>query len=93
MKDTINYVAMAADLSTPHITIEGTVMDEDGLPIVGAIAKVSDSYKGTVTDFDGHFALTIPRDATLDVMYIGARTESFSELADRSNLKITLHKE
>ena len=38
-------------------TLSGTVVDGNGEPVIGAAVKVVGTTTGTVTDFDGHFAL------------------------------------
>ncbi|GAB3652395.1 TonB-dependent receptor [Echinicola sediminis] len=54
-------------------TIKGNVSDAaDQSPIVGASVMLRDIGKGTVTDLDGNFSLTVPGlPATLVVSYLG----------------------
>ena len=60
--------------STPNDSkVSGTVVDEDGSPIAGAVIEVRGSKQGLVTDFDGKFSLTVPQGSTLDVMFVGPR--------------------
>ena len=73
--------------------ISGTVLDEDGNPIVGAIIMLHDSNLGTITDFDGKFSYPFPIGSTIDVMYVGMGTCSVNIKADMAPLKITLIKE
>ena len=76
-----------------QIPISGLVLDDQGQPIVGAIVKVHDHTLGTITDFDGSFSLNIPQGSTIDVMYIGTETCSFTNLNEPANFKITLPKD
>lgn len=81
-------------LSTPaQIPISGLVLDDQGQPIEGAIVKVQGHTLGTVTDFDGRFSLDIPQGSTIDVMYIGMETCSFTNLNEPANFKIMLPKD
>ena len=81
-------------LSTPaQIPISGIVLNDQGQPIVGAIVKVHDHTLGTITDFDGCFSLDIPQGSTIDVMYIGMETCSFTNLNEPANFKIRLPKD
>lgn len=81
-------------LSTPaQIHISGLVLDDQGQPIEGAIVKVQGQTLGTVTDFDGCFSLDIPQGSTIDVMYIGMETCSFTNLNEPANFKIMLPKD
>lgn len=73
--------------------ISGTVLDEDGTPIVGAVIMLRDSNLGTITDFDGKFSYPFPIGSTIDVMYVGMGTCSVNIKADMAPLKITLIKE
>lgn len=41
-------------------TVQGTVVDSSSLPIPGASVFVKGTTKGTVTDLDGNFTLTVP---------------------------------
>lgn len=55
------------------VTVNGMVVDETGEAIIGATVTVK-GVKGTgvVTDFDGHFKLTVPSEnVTVVVTYIG----------------------
>ena len=82
------------NLSTSaQIPISGIVLDDQGQPIVGAIVKVHDHTLGTITDFDGCFSLDIPQGSTIDVMYIGMETCSFTNLNEPANFKIRLPKD
>lgn len=63
--------AMASIAQAQTITVKGQVVDQDGLPLVGATVKVKDSKGGSVTDLDGNFQLAVPSNATLVVSYVG----------------------
>ena len=55
-------------------TIEGTVKDPDGIPLMGAnvVIKNSEPPRGTTTDFDGNFTLDVkPGDKFIMVKYLG----------------------
>ncbi|MDX1478820.1 MAG: SusC/RagA family TonB-linked outer membrane protein [Saprospiraceae bacterium] len=57
-------------------TIEGTVTDQAGSPLIGANILVKNSDLGTTTDINGNYSLTLPADeAVLLVSYIGFRKE------------------
>lgn len=42
-------------------TVKGTVLDENGEPMIGATVKAVGSQGGTVTDMDGHYVLKSTR--------------------------------
>lgn len=58
-----------------NVTVAGTVKDVNGEPIIGANVLVSGSTVGTITDIDGKFSLTAPRDAVLDISYLGYKSQ------------------
>lgn len=56
--------------------IEGTILDENGEPIIGASIVVEGTTNGVISDFDGHFELNVPRKATIIISYIGYKNQS-----------------
>ncbi|MDR1371062.1 MAG: TonB-dependent receptor [Dysgonamonadaceae bacterium] len=56
------------------IPLSGTVVDEGGLPIVGATIKESGTTNGTTTDIDGKYSLRVNPKATLEIIYLGYET-------------------
>lgn len=54
------------------IRFTGTVIDEAGIPVIGANILVKGTTNGTITDMDGRFTLiNVPENAILVVSYIG----------------------
>ncbi len=53
------------------VSISGTVTDSNGEAIIGANIVEKGSTNGTITDLDGHFNLTVPRNSILVISYIG----------------------
>jgi len=57
-------------------TVTGTVVDENGEPLIGATVLPMGGGQGTATDIDGKFTLTIPaRVHDLQVSYVGLATQ------------------
>ena len=54
-----------------EVQVKGRVTDPSGQPVIGAVVQILGSKNGTVTDVDGAFQLIAPRDAMLEVAYIG----------------------
>lgn len=78
-----NEVITADSLPTrAQVTINGCVKDADGTPIVGVIIVAGNKRLGSITDIDGNFSVTFPRDSTLRLKYLGYKNKvySFSEL-------------
>ncbi len=55
--------------------VTGTITDETGEALIGVSVKVKDSTVGTITDFEGHFTLEASPGSTLEISYIGYKTE------------------
>ncbi len=72
------------------IVVTGTVLDEGGLPVIGANIMVKGMNVGTITDMDGHFSLEVPyAEATLTVSFIGYTTQDVP-LKGRKNVDVVL---
>ena len=69
--------------------ITGTIVDNAGVPIIGANVSVKGTTTGTITDVDGNFSLSVPADAVVEISYIGYLTETF-KVGNRSHLEVVL---
>ena len=66
-----------ASVYAQDIQVKGTVIsatDNEPLPGVNVSVKGNTSI-GTITDFDGNFILSVPSDATLQISFIGFKTQ------------------
>lgn len=54
-----------------NIGISGKVMDQQGLPVIGAGVLEKGSVRGTITGTDGSFAMTVPSGATIVFSALG----------------------
>ena len=58
------------------IKITGTVVDQAGIPIIGAnITVKNQTGTGTITDIDGRFTFEVPANSTLSISYIGYKNQ------------------
>lgn len=82
-------LAGAAEINAQSLSVKGTVLGDDGLPVIGATVKVKNSKISTVTDINGQFTLKnlSSTDKRLIVSYIGMVTE---EVAVKPNMQIVL---
>jgi TonB-linked SusC/RagA family outer membrane protein len=56
--------------------VTGTVLDEDGFPLIGVTVVEKGTSSGTVTDIDGSYSITVSDgDAVLRFSYIGFTTQ------------------
>ena len=69
--------------------ITGTVIDDTGLPVIGANVVQKGTTNGIITDVDGHFSLEIPEDATLEISYIGYLSKEI-QVNNQRNIQVNL---
>lgn len=65
------FIGIGIYAQTP---VKGTVVDENGEPIVGASIQVKGASVGTLTDVDGNFKLSVKENSTLTISYVGYLT-------------------
>ena len=63
-----------AALAQNDVTVSGTVVDENGEPILGAGVVVKGTTTGTTADLDGVFSLTVPAGSVLQFISVGFET-------------------
>ncbi|MDD2960584.1 MAG: TonB-dependent receptor [Muribaculaceae bacterium] len=71
------------------ITVQGTVVDPSGEPLIGASIAAKGTSTGTATDFDGKFSIAVEKDATLVVSYVGYETQNVA-VNNQTSLRIVL---
>lgn len=82
------FFAVAA-LYAQNITVKGTVVDQQGEPIVGASIHVLGTNGGTTTNIDGEFTVTCDGNAKLEVTYIGFDKQTVN-VGNRRSLNIVM---
>lgn len=70
-------------------TITGVVIDESGIPIIGANIKIKGTSEGIITDIDGKFTLQVSEGAVLEISYVGYSTKII-KTAGQTTFSITL---
>ncbi len=76
-KSSILMMLMALFMSVTSFAqgIKGTVIDENGEPVIGAtVAEKSNAKNATITDFDGNFTVNVKAGQVITVTYIGYQT-------------------
>ena len=77
MKKNIFFLFLFASIlaNAQTFTLKGKVVNENNEPLPGATILVKKSKKGTSTDFDGKFQLTLPSgEHLIEVRFIGYKT-------------------
>ena len=80
---------VALPVLAQKITVQGTVVDTTGEPLIGASVIPAGTTTGTATDFDGSFTISVDPNATLTVSYVGYEPQSVA-VAGRTNITIEL---
>lgn len=71
-------------------TITGNIVDNSGIPIIGATILVAGTTNGTTTDLDGDFTLgNVSSNDVLQISYIGYVTQTIT-LGNQTNMQIIL---
>lgn len=69
-------------------TVKGKVQDETGLPLPGATVMVTGTSISAVTDIDGNFEIAAANGATLDIMYVGYKTQVVAVTGNTLSVKM-----
>ena len=86
----IHTDAFIRDAESIALDISGTVMDNEGNPLIGVNIRVKGTDFGTATDADGAFYLEdVDEEAILVFSYIGYQTKEVS-VAGNTSLTVTL---
>ena len=71
-----------------NLNVSGRVLDENGEGLIGAGVVIQGTTKGTITDIDGNYELSVPQGATLEFSCVGYATQSVEVTGSR--LDVTL---
>jgi len=72
-----------------NITVTGTVVDESGEPLIGATVQQKGITNGVATDIDGNFSISVPKNASLVVTYVGYTTQTVA-VEGRTKITVTM---
>ncbi|MBQ2459876.1 MAG: TonB-dependent receptor plug domain-containing protein, partial [Bacteroidaceae bacterium] len=79
----MSLVAMAQN------NVRGTVVDENGEPVVGATVRVAGTQTGTITGIDGDFSIAAPAQGVLSVSHVGFTTQEV-KVSGRQQIQVVL---
>ncbi|WP_435138316.1 SusC/RagA family TonB-linked outer membrane protein [Formosa sp. A9] len=81
-----------AQNSTDRKEITGSVLDNNGMPVLGVNIVEKGVSNGVVTDFDGNYSITVKSDAILVFSYVGLKTVEHS-VEGKSRIDVTLQED
>ncbi|MAM19164.1 MAG: TonB-dependent receptor [Christiangramia sp.] len=76
-------------LLAQEVNVQGTVTDENNIPLLGVNVLVKDQSSGTTTDFDGNYSIQVPSGTILSFSYVGYQTKEFT-ITEAQTLDVTL---
>ena len=86
----LSMMAFMVTFTMAQRTVTGSIVDSDGLTLIGANVTVPNTTIGTITDTDGNFSLSVPSDAMqLMISYTGFETAMIN-LDSKSNYMLIL---
>ena len=86
-------IAASSQQSFPKgkITVQGTVLDKDNIPVPSAIVFIKGTKIGVAADLDGRFKLVMDKPGAIEVVAMGYKNYTHEiKGADNSNLTIVL---
>ena len=83
----LSLLFISVGIVTAQTQTRGVVVDESGEPVIGASILIKGTSQGTVTDYDGNFALSAPANAKLIITYVGMISQ---EVVATPNMKIVM---
>ncbi len=76
--------------SAQQASVTGTVIDQQGRPMVGVTVAVKGTTSGTVTDENGKYTLTdVPQNSIISFSFVGMATQEIS-LGTKTKIDVTL---
>jgi TonB-linked SusC/RagA family outer membrane protein len=81
--------ALSGGGSNLQQVVNGTVLDQQGLPVPGVNVLVKGTNRGTQTDFDGNYSIDVPENSTLVFSYVGYTTQEVV-IGDGTIINVTL---
>ena len=83
------FTASAYGQGTEKVSVNGIILDNAGLPLIGATVTVEGTTSGTMSDINGAFSLETTKGKTLVVSFVGYKTQKLvATSSDKLSLKL-----
>lgn len=86
------FMAISISALAQEISISGTVVDSYGDPVIGVTVVEKGTTKGSVTDVNGNWTLTVNKGATLVFSFLGMKTKEV-EVKGETQMEVMLESE
>ena len=73
-------------------TVNGTVVDPDGVPLPGVNVVIKGTNSGTSTDFDGNFTIDVSSSDVLEFSFVGFKNQDV-QVGDSTSFNISMEEE
>ena len=84
---TMLFMLFSVGVYAQDITVRGSVVDQNGEPVIGATVKAAGTKVGTVTNANGEFSFKAPANSQIEVSYIGFASQT---LRASGNMQVVL---
>lgn len=84
------FLAASYTASGQDMTITGKVLDEAGVPVIGASVIESGTQNGAITDLDGNYILEVGPGSTIEISSIGFKSVTIQVTETRTVYDVTL---
>lgn len=81
-------IGFTLNISPQSIKQEGVIVDQNGEPLIGVSVKVKGAKGGAISDLDGNFSISCPKNSMLIFSFMGFKSEQ--QKATGNKMKITL---
>lgn len=80
-------------ISAQQKTVRGTVVDENGEPLIGVSIVVKNTSSGTITNIDGQFSIKVDPYDVLVVKYLGYKSIEVPVIENKFNIQLEVETE
>lgn len=81
-------MAKANPVVAQQQTVKGTVVDENGEPLIGVTVQIVGQTGGAITDIDGNFSINAAKGTKLKFSYIGYADQTIAVSGNTLNVKM-----
>jgi len=87
---TMLFMLFSVGVYAQDITVRGSVVDQNGEPVIGASVKAAGTKVGTVTNMDGNYMIKCDRNATLEISSLGFESQTI-KVNGQNTLNVVLN--
>ena len=86
---TVFLMFFAVTLWAQNINVKGSVTDQSGEPIIGVSVKVVGAKTGVLTNMDGEYLISVPKNGSLEFNYLGFGSKKV-DVAGKTQINVVL---